>query len=87
MPIAVPTGVVAAVLTCSRSSRPAHFFGTIPLLPYKMTVNCPCECVPALGRCPEGCRYSCCDNYLPPWDWHAAAVEAAAVTGVIFIIP
>lgn len=65
----------------------AYFFGTIPLLPYKMTVNCPCECVPALGRCPDGCRYSCRENYLPPWDWHAAAVEAAAVTGVIFLIP
>jgi hypothetical protein len=65
----------------------AYFFGTIPLLPYKMTVDCPCECVPSLGRCPEGCRYSCCENYLPPWDFHAALVEAAVVTGAFFVIP
>jgi hypothetical protein len=65
----------------------AYFFGTIPLLPYKMTVDCPCECVPSLGRCPEGCRYSCCENYLPPWDFQAALVEAAVITGAFFVIP
>lgn len=65
----------------------AYFFGTIPILPYKMALECPCECVRSKGRCPEGCRYSCCENYLPPFDLCASTVQAAAVTGLIFIIP
>ncbi len=27
----------------------AHFFGTLPILPYKMGVDTPCECQYALG--------------------------------------
>jgi hypothetical protein len=40
----------------------AHFFGTLPALPYLMTVNCPRECVYTLGHYRPG---SC-----PPWRRH-----------------
>lgn len=40
----------------------AHFFGTLPALPYLMTVNCPRECVYTLGNYRPG---SC-----PPWRRH-----------------
>ena len=37
----------------------AHFFGTVPALPYLMTVDCPHECIYTLGHYRPG---SC-----PPW--------------------
>lgn len=40
----------------------AHFFGTLPAMPYLMTVNCPRECVYTLGNYRPG---SC-----PPWRRH-----------------
>jgi hypothetical protein len=64
----------------------AHFFGTIPALPYCMAVECPCECVYTLGHYRPG---SC-----PPWRHHwppcsplAAAAEGGVWTGMIFLIP
>lgn len=76
--------------TCSRCLQPAisaaHFFGTIPYLPYLMTANCPRECVYTLGHYRPG---SC-----NPWREHsfpyrcdAAVVQGAAVAGLIFLIP
>jgi hypothetical protein len=40
----------------------AHFFASVPALPYLMTVDCPCECVYTLGHYRPG---SC-----PPWRHH-----------------
>jgi hypothetical protein len=64
----------------------AHFFATIPALPYCMAVECPCECVYTLGHYRPG---SC-----PPWRHHwppcsplAAAAEGGVWTGLIFLIP
>lgn len=64
----------------------AHFFGTIPCLPYCMAEHCPCECEYTLGHYRPG---SC-----PPQRFHwptckpiAAAAEAGVVTGLIFAIP
>jgi hypothetical protein len=64
----------------------AHFFGTVPALPYCMAVECPCECVYTLGHYRPG---SC-----PPWRHHwppcsplAAAAEGGVWTGMIFLIP
>jgi hypothetical protein len=64
----------------------AHFFGTIPALPYCMAEHCPCECEYTLGHYRPG---SC-----PPWRHHwpscrpiAAAAEAGVLTGLIFAIP
>lgn len=64
----------------------AHFFGTVPALPYCMADHCPCECEYTLGHYRPG---SC-----PPWrcNWPsckpiAAAAEAGVMTGLIFAIP
>lgn len=64
----------------------AHFFGTIPALPYCMAVECPGDCIYTLGHYRPG---SC-----PPWRWHwppcdplAAAAEGGVWTGLIFAIP
>jgi hypothetical protein len=63
-----------------------RFVTTIPLLPYLMTVDKPCECVYTLGYCRPGNKTA---NlfYYPPAQLKAAAVEAAAVTGFVFFIP
>ena len=64
----------------------AHFFATIPALPYCMAAQCPSECVYTLGHYRPG---SC-----PPWRHHwpscdplAAAAEGGVWTGMIFLIP
>jgi hypothetical protein len=64
----------------------AHFFATVPALPYCMAVECPCECVYTLGHYRPG---SC-----PPWRWHwppceipATATEAAVLAALILIFP
>jgi hypothetical protein len=64
----------------------AHFFGTVPALPYCMAAECPHECVYTLGHYRPG---SC-----PPWRCHwppadplAAAAEGGVWTGMIFLIP
>lgn len=64
----------------------AHFFGTVPLMPYCMANECPGECVYTLGHYRPG---SC-----PPLRWHwapcdplAAAAEGGVWTGLILAIP
>lgn len=64
----------------------AHFFGTIPALPYCMAEHCPCQCEYTLGHYRPG---SC-----PPWRHHwwscrplSVATEAGVMTGLIFLIP
>jgi hypothetical protein len=64
----------------------AHFFGTIPALPYLIAAQ-PCgECVYTLGHYRPG---SCAPFHLhrPPLSLRGAAVEAGVVTGLIFAIP
>jgi len=63
-----------------------RFVATIPLLPYLMTVDRPCECVYTLGYCRPGSK-SANLFYYPPARLDAAAVQAAAVTGAVFFIP
>lgn len=64
----------------------AHFFATIPALPYKMTVDCPRDCVYTLGHYRPG---SCAPWHGErlPCDCRAGAVEAATIVGLIFLIP
>jgi hypothetical protein len=64
----------------------AHFFGTIPILPYKMGLETPQECVYTLGYYRPG---SCAPYMItqPGFTWRAAAFEAAAVTGVSAAVP
>jgi hypothetical protein len=64
----------------------AHFFGTVPCLPYLMAVNPPGECIYTLGHYRPG---SC-----PPWQHHwppvsavGAFSEGSIITGLIFLIP
>jgi hypothetical protein len=63
----------------------AHFFATIPMLPYKMVVHPPCECIYSLGYYRPG---SCAPLqherfHLEP---AAAAAESGAVIGLILLI-
>lgn len=64
----------------------AHFFATVPLLPYKMTLDPPCECIYTLGHHRPG---SCVPYRIHqlPLQLDAAAVEAGVVTGLVFLIP
>ena len=64
----------------------AHFFATVPALPYCMAAECPGECIYTLrhyrpGSCPPWRRH------YPPRDGLAAASEAGVLTGLIFLIP
>jgi len=64
----------------------AHFFGSIPLLPYKMGIHPPFECQYELGYYRPG---SCAPYMIPPipWSLRGAAAQAAAVTGAAALIP
>ena len=64
----------------------AHFFGTIPILPYKMGLQTPNECDYSLGYYRPG---SCAPYMIEPlgFTWLAAAFQAGAVTGAAFAIP
>ena len=63
-----------------------HFFGTLPVLPYKMGIRTPTECVYTLGYYRPG---SCAPYMIDPipFTWRAALLEGAAATGISFIIP
>jgi len=64
----------------------ARFAAATVMLPYNMTVHRPRECIYMLGYCRPG---SPAPNlgYVPPLRLDAAAVEAAAITGAVFIVP
>ena len=64
----------------------AHFFATLPILPYKMGLKTPDECVYALGHYRPG---SCAPYFVGgyPFTWRAALFEAGAVAGAAAIIP
>lgn len=64
----------------------AHFFVTLPVLPYKMGVELPWECVYPLGYYRPG---SCAPWTVPaiPISGRGLAVEAATVTGLVFLLP
>jgi hypothetical protein len=64
----------------------AHFFGTIPVLPYCMAVDCPNECIYTLGQYRPG---SCVPKrYIwPPLSPRAILAEGGVWTGMVFLIP
>jgi hypothetical protein len=64
----------------------AKFFATVPLLPYKMGVTPPGECVYTLGHYRVG---SCAPHMIEPLPISArgALFEAGAVTGAIIAVP
>lgn len=64
----------------------AHFFCKLPVLPYCMGLTPPNECMYALGHYRPG---NCAPYMIPPLplSCRAAAVQAAATTGAVFLIP
>jgi hypothetical protein len=64
----------------------AHFFVTLPVLPYKMGVELPWECVYPLGYYRPG---SCSPWMVPavPISLRGFAVQAATITGIVFMMP
>lgn len=64
----------------------AHFFATLPVLPYKMGVELPWECIYPLGYYRPG---SCAPWTVPavPISKRGLALEAATVTGLVFLLP
>ena len=64
----------------------AHFFLNVAALPYKMGINPPTECQFALGYYRPG---NCAPWLMPPipLSIRGAIMEAAAITGGIFVIP
>lgn len=64
----------------------AHFFSTLPILPYCMGIDPPCECVYALGHYrPGNCAPYMC--YPVPITCRAAAFQAGAVVGAAAVLP
>ena len=64
----------------------AHFFVTIPLLPYYMGVDPPCECQYSLGYYRPG---SCAPFMVEPFplSLRGAAFEAGAAAGAAIVLP
>lgn len=64
----------------------AHFFGTVPILPYKMGLEPPWECMYPLGYYRPG---SCAPYTLGPIpiSLRGALLEGGAVTGLIYVSP
>lgn len=64
----------------------AHFFGSMAILPYKMGLQTPNECVYALGHYRPG---SCAPYYIEalPFTWRAAAFQTGVITGIHFALP
>jgi hypothetical protein len=64
----------------------AHFFGSVAILPYKMGLQTPNECVYALGHYRPG---SCAPYYIEalPFTWRAAAFQTGVITGIHFALP
>jgi hypothetical protein len=64
----------------------AEFFVTLPVLPYKMGIQPPCECHYVLGYYRPG---SCAPYMIfpVPLSIRGGLVEAGAVVGAVFLIP
>ena len=72
---------------CLTNAVSAVHFGTaIAFTPYLTGATCPNTCVRALPDCPT-CHSFGHDAYCPGWSWKGAAAQAAAVTGLYFVIP
>ena len=64
----------------------AHFFLTVPILPYKMGLYPPCECIYTLGYYRPG---SCAPYLLDPLPLsiRAALVQGGATVGAAYLLP
>ncbi len=64
----------------------AKFFGRLPALPYLMAAEPPHETQYTLGETRPG-NHACYVCEHPPFSWKAVAVQGAATTGLVFLIP
>jgi hypothetical protein len=64
----------------------AHFFGNIPLLPYKMGIDRPCDEIATLGYYRPGSAAPAVGRRLP-LEADAASIEAATWIGLILLLP
>ena len=64
----------------------AHFFGNVPLLPYKMGVDRPCDEIATLGYYRPGSAAPPVGRRLP-LEADAATIEAATWIGLILLLP
>jgi hypothetical protein len=64
----------------------AHFFSTLPVLPYRMGLRPPNECVYALGHYRPG---NCAPYLVPavPFTARAGLSQAGAVVGAAYVLP
>lgn len=64
----------------------AHFFATVPFLPYKMVLSHPHDCRYTLGQYRPG-DYTPFQRTRFVWDTKAAAAQMGVVVGLVFLIP
>ncbi len=64
----------------------AHFFGTIPILPYKMGMDHPNECIYTLGHSRPG-DCNAWERHELRWSTCGAIAQGAVATGLVFLIP
>jgi hypothetical protein len=64
----------------------AHFFGIVPILPYKTGIDRPFEMVSTLGYYRPGSPAPCVGRRIP-WQWDAALIQAGAVVSGVMILP
>ena len=63
-----------------------HFFGTVPILPYKIGAHCPDELQYTLGYYRAGSSVPLKYNCLP-LSWRGALLQAGVTTGLFYAIP
>lgn len=64
----------------------AHFFATVPFVPYKMVINHPHDCIYTLGQYRPG-DYTPFQRTRFVWDTKAAVAQVGVVVGLVFLIP
>lgn len=64
----------------------AHFFGTFPIIPYKIGIDRPFDRISVLGYYQPGSPTPCLRQRLP-FEWDAALMEAGAWLAGIAIFP
>jgi hypothetical protein len=64
----------------------AHFFGTLPMLPYKLAIDRPMDCVSTLGYYRPGSPTPCLGRRIPR-DTQAFGWEAGTWLALVFLIP
>jgi len=66
----------------------ARFFGTFPILPYKMGTDRTGDCVSTLGYYrPGSCAPCVRERLIPAWEADASLLEAGVALALIFALP